>query len=291
MTQKAKGNNSLEAGDGSGTLSADGQEGGDGATADGGYRQSFNVAEAVAPVDIFIGIDTSGSMTTERTYLEQNMASFLATLEKNKVDAHVTAIGSGFKFPAGLPADKFAIVPREIASRDAIFVMTNFFQLGTQPLAPRPSARLEVIIITDDDGGNTGNLAENFQGPAGRKPAVSGIVGKQVGVSATNPECNIVRVGQQYMKLAATTGGDIYDLCEKDWTKLFQHLSKQIINRTRSFVLEKIPNRVRDITVYVGTVPVPATQFTYIEDQNSILIAPEFEIKSGAKVSIKYFPM
>lgn len=267
----------------------------DGSGDAGGTRlveEEFETAQVKAPVDVVFAVDTSGSMNEERAAIEANMKKFMEKLGASNVDARVIVVGTGFTFPSGLPQDKFAVVPTGIGSIDAIGVLTRYFKAGAFPLQLRPEANMEVVIVTDDNGRNyppqyQGNLAEDFVPLPGKKTIVNSIVGLKKGLSPTNSTCNIVNVGSQYIKLSEATGGLVYDLCEKNWEKLFQKVSEAIIvNSVRPMTLKHIPVAGESLEVFFDGVPVDPSNYEMSPDGRTLIFKGRVE-KPG-KMRIRY---
>ncbi|MGE0175253.1 MAG: hypothetical protein AB7T49_20890 [Oligoflexales bacterium] len=254
-----------------------------------GREQSFDIVKAGAIVDIVFAIDTSGSMDTEKAFLEQNMKTFMDLLSKAQIDSQVTAIGSTeFLFPVGLPPEKFQVVNQKIGSHDMIRILTGFFQGGAYPLPFREGANIEVVMITDDNGQRPGELAVDFKGIDKKKTIVNGIIGINPGISPTNPECTIAAVGTEHQKLADLTGGSKYDLCEKDWNGLLIQLSKNIVERSFSFFLDSAPDLSQDVLVKLDGVALAPEQYT-IDEKGQVTLSKDIVLPEKGVLTVFYF--
>jgi hypothetical protein len=278
---------------GSGTKKPGGSSGpGGGAAAkqDGAVTEKFDLNASLKLVDIVIGIDTSGSMMGELNFLENNMQKFMDGLTKMKVDSQVTALGSTkFNFPTSIAADKFQVVNEKISSHNVINVLTEFLQGGPHPLPFRNGANIEVIIVTDDDGTPKGGMAEDFKSVPGYKTYVNAIVGLGAGLDPTAAGCEIANVGTQHIKLADSTGGAKYSICEQDWNDMLNKLSKNIVDRTNSIKLSKNPDLTKIAEVKVNGVTVDPKNYTIGAD-GSVNFSESYEVPKTGEVTIIYVP-
>lgn len=271
--------------DGSG-INGDELLGADGGFGEGSENELFVVQELVSPVDVVIAIDTSGSMTDENTYLQNNISTFLTNLQASKIDAKVIVVAN--PFTTTQPPDKVQVVSQAIGSRNAIGILNQ--QFAANALALRGTNPLEVVFVTDDNGRGSGNLAADFRPPTDRKVVVNGILGLKKGQDAENPACSIPNVGTEYMDLAKATKGSVFDLCAKDWNPLLKKLGESIIQRTRGFKLSQMPVVAKGFRVRTGSMEIPADKYTYDEASNTITISPDVSLKAGEKLAISYFP-
>lgn len=260
------------------------------AAGSGGAEQAFTANGSMGLTDVFFAFDTSGSMKGEKTFLEANMKLFLEELERQKLDYRVTAIGEGFIFPQGLPANKFAVLPVKVGSHDAIGRLNQVFA-GTLPLPLRPGAVTEVIAVTDDEGQGPGNLSADFKGPAGATVVFDSIVGLKVGVDAVNPNCKIENVGQQYINLSNSTKGQVFNLCEslKDFNGVLKKLSQQIVATSRGFKLDKPLDPSKPYLIKVKDKVIDPALVTYDAASNSLILSPDVPIAAGDAVVIRFY--
>lgn len=272
------------------------------ATAAGKTVESFDGAEK-APIDILFAVDTSGSMTSEKNYLETNMKGFMDKFLAANTSAQITAIGAedgAFSFPADLPADKFAVVAQKVGSHDAIGIIMNYFDGQYQTNLPlRDGASLEVVIISDDDGANsslktkigststgTRNMAADFVPPAGKRTRVHGIVGLETSQEVEGV-CELANIGKEHIALAQKYSGTLTDICTQDWSKLLSDLSQDIINANRSIILKSKPE-AGSLEVYVGDRRLAAEEFTFDEANNRLTVKDEVQVGEGEKFNVIY---
>lgn len=271
--------------------------------------QKFTAAKANM-VDVVIGVDTSGSMVEEMQSIEQNVQTFLNGLNRPDLDAKVTVVakvsskessndpmgmGKIFNFPAGLPADRFAMVDQYIHSNDAIGILSQFFagKFGF-PLPLREGAPVEMIIISDDNGSNigpfgastTGNLATEFVGPAGKALTTHSIVG--LAGSVTTDTCEITNPGTEFEALAKQSNGLVLDICQSDWTGLLKKISDAIVSRNSGYVLEHQPAVDQQITVKVNGTVVAASNYTIDAGAKNLKFADTYPLPLGAEIEVTY---
>ncbi len=271
--------------------------------------QKFTAAKANM-VDVIIGVDTSGSMIEEMQSIEQNMQTFLSGLNRPDLDAKVTVVakvsekvspndpmgmGKIFKFPAGLPADRFATVDQYIHSNDAIGILSQFFagKFGF-PLPLRDGAPVEMIIISDDNGENrtiagtpsTGNLATEFVGPTDKALTTHAIIGLASSVSTAT--CEIDNPGVEFEALAKKTNGLVLDICQPDWTGLLKKVSDAIVSRNSGYVLEHQPAVDQEIVVKVNGAVVASSNYTVDASNKNLKFADSYTLPLGAEIEITY---
>lgn len=278
------------------------------AVAAGKNVESFDGAQK-GPIDILFAMDTSGSMTSEKTFLETNMKTFLSKFLAANTEAQITAIGAegiagtttGFTFPSDLPAEKFTVVNQKVGSHDAIGIIMNYFDGMYQTKLPlRKEAALEVVIITDDDGRNplivggkngttSRNLAADFVPPAGKKTRVHAIVGLETSKQVTGV-CEIASIGKEHIALATKYSGTTTDICTQDWGKLLTDLSEDIIKANRSIILKNKPKSADEIDVYIGNRKLEKTEFSYDAETNRLSVNDDVKIGEGEAVKVIYMP-
>jgi hypothetical protein len=264
--------------------------GGAAAKQDGALTEKFDMNASLKVADIVIGIDTSGSMMGELNFLENNMQKFMDGLTDMNVDAQVTAIGSTkFNFPTSIPSNKFQVVNKKISSHDAIKVLTGFFQDGPHPLPFRNGANIEVIIVSDDDGTPKGGMAEDFQSVSGHTTYVNAIVGLGGGLDPTAAGCEVENPGSQHIKLADSTGGAKYSICEQDWNDMLKKLSKNIVERTTNVKLSKKPDLGKLAEVKVNGVTVDPSQYTISAD-GAVSFNTSYTGPKTGEVTVIYVP-
>ena len=263
------------------------------AAADGSVTEKFKGAltEKAAAVDIVFAMDTSGSMNTEKTRLQTNMATFITTLkEKAKaLDFKIIMIGLGFQFPAG--DDRLSLVNTKVNSNDALTVLTKYIS-GAGASSLRAKANKHIIVVTDDNAhGTTSSVFQSFTtGNAMMKDKtfVHGLIGLKGG--SNNAWCSIAAVGAEYQSLAAATKGTVLDLCQEDWTALLNQLAAAIITKEskKEFILTHKPTNSASISVSVNGVSLPSSTWQYDAKNNSLTIVEASAPKETDELVVLY---
>jgi hypothetical protein len=271
--------------------------------ADGTRKEVFlgrAIVDTEADVDIIFAVDTSGSMAQEKANVEQNLGAFLSKLQTNKaLNYQVFMIGANFVFPSGTDSKRVAAVTQEVGSWDALVQFKKFFTTPSVAVLPlRKTAVKELVVITDDDSlTNKGGIsADNFMKYLTDQKSVIGTVHFNGFVwlesSLQTPTCTKANVGNQYMILASNPqfGGELFDICTKDWKLLFTKLAERIISSSAQieFALGLVADTTVDFTVLINDVPLEATFWTYSQAKNSIIFDPTHTPGEGDVLSVVY---
>lgn len=249
-------------------------------------------------VDVVFAVDTSGSMSEEKQTLEMNMAKFMETLatQAKLLDFRVFFIGQNFVFPAG--NEKITKIDYAVGSRDALLILQSFFAgVIPTPVALRPEALKEIVVVTDDNAQGDGGAAfKNFINTnpllAG-KTRLNGFVGLPTSIQSAT--CQLANFGQDYITLSMDPelGGLVQDICLPDWSKLLKNLADRIILSVPSaiFTLEQAADPNQKIIIAVDGKEVEKGTAKYDPEFNSIVFAPGHEPPAGAVVSVTFTPL
>ncbi len=240
--------------------------------------------------DIIFLVDTSGSMSWEKAYLERETDSFVQQLLGYQIqDFQLMMVGQNFHFPSSMDQhENFEVVKAPIGSFDSLDVLLKLFKGEYETkLQFRRDHPKEIIIVSDDNYGlpvfvkPDEQLISEFlvklQALGVSNVRFSGIVGFEVGQHT--PSCNISRVGSVYKKLAAMQkpAGLIQNLCEEDWGMLLENMGTFIVERTleRKFALSQTIDGAHEVLVEMDG-QVVSSNFYTIDYGRGIL-----EFKSG----------
>jgi len=243
-------------GDGDGPLLDMPQGDGDG---DGDPNECAAVSETAEneflPVDIIFAIDTSGSMTEEKNFVQQNMNMFSQQIFLANIDHHVVLIsdpspdGPCINVPLGsgqCPNDsklpEYLHVNQSVGSTNALDII-----LATQPMwaaSIRPGSVKHLVVVSDD---NSGMDAATFDAAfKAIDPDYAGYFFHAI-VAYENPdplECFggasccagfipiSADVGQVYLDLVNLTGGVSGDLCEQQFGPVFNQIAQSVLGTT-----------------------------------------------------------
>jgi hypothetical protein len=275
-------------------------------------------------VDLVIALDSSGSMDEERAAVSANLNKLIVALQKGSLDPRVHLIagredddddddeapvtGPVFTFPPDVDANKVALIVQEIGSHDALGhvaqVLSGNYAARYQnvqgmamnpPLALRPDAKLEVLVISDDNGVNgrgggmvmTGNTAADFDPMNKWKATVSGVVGTPTSVQAAGV-CQIAAIGQEYITLAGKTGGSILDICSPDWSMIIDRFTKDVLKRSQSILLSKEPLNPEKLQVTLGGMLMARETWTYDPATRLLTLAPTVILTPGQELKVNY---
>ncbi|MBL8612348.1 MAG: VWA domain-containing protein [Myxococcales bacterium] len=249
---------------GEGPSSSSGNIGGGSSSSSGTTPEcAANVVSAKrAEVDIFVVIDTSGSMQEETDQVKANINDFATKIGGSGLDYRVVMIAEkpqalpipipGFTPPGicvaaplggpscGDNAPVYHHIDTDVGSTDSFDVVLA--QYPTYKAWMRPSATKVFIEITDDNAAmpfaqfDTQLLAKDpaqFGTSAKRKYIWNSICGWKKGtpvMSAT--KCGTAEnIGDQYQQLSQLTGGIVDSVCEASYAGVFDNLAKGLVTK------------------------------------------------------------
>jgi hypothetical protein len=231
------------------------------ASGEGGACASVSVeAHAeLAPADIVIAVDTSGSMFEEEAEVQANLNTFASFLAASGVDAHVVLIadetvcippplGSGQCNGQDQALPGYTHVLQSVGSHDALGKI-----IGTYPKwkgALRPGATKTFAVVSDDDSSLSAaafttallDLDPSFAGfkfdaiVASESPAVCDECFFECG-TCVHACCDKAffcmeipaAEGKVYAELVAQTGGVMGDLCVQDFDPVFEDMADAVV--------------------------------------------------------------
>jgi len=269
---------------GNGPVGGTGDFGGAGGAggAGGNPEECSGVSETaeniIQPVDIIIGVDTSGSMGEEIAFVQQNLNAFSQSIIASGIDVHVimlategtadsagmcivffpgtpcVSIGGGnfgvcIGAPLGsgsCPADSmlptYAHVGAEVGSNDVLNVFINAYPQYKEHL--RPGSLKHFVSITDDDATD-----EPFNNADAFIAAVQALDPDPAMWSDWSyssiycfSECvDAAAIGTVHADLVAKTTGVGGDLCLQDFGPVFTRLAEQVTNAVQLACEWEIP--------------------------------------------------
>jgi hypothetical protein len=155
---------------------------------------------------------------------------------------------------------------------------------GQLTSALRPDAKKVFVVVTDDEASgvdNTNFLTMLNTAVPNSKPVLFAFRG-----TTSRPGCDIAARGTAYENLATTTGGQVFDICDTDWSPNFAKLSEQVTAiANTAFVLQQ-PKIVKIVDVSVDGVPLTTAQYKVIG--NSVEIDPSAFTETSVKVTVRY---
>lgn len=232
--------------------------GGDG-DGDGDPNECAAVSETaqneLLPVDILFVVDTSGSMSDEKNFVQQNMNLFSQQIFLANIDHHVVMIASPspegpcVNVPLGsgnCPDDskppEYVHINQSVGSSNALDII-----LSTQPQwasSIRPGSVKHLVVVSDDDSNMD---AVTFDAAfKALDPDYAGYFFHAI-VAYTNPDpfqcfggascCQgpiplSADVGEVYLELVEMTGGVSGDLCEQQFGPVFNQIAQSVLGST-----------------------------------------------------------
>ncbi len=270
-------------------------------------------------VDLVWLIDNSGSMGDEAANVRNNFSSFISTLGSS-TDLKLALIsststmsssgGTGVTLPVSGP--NYLQVPTFVNSNDALSlaavatcpnngpgmvcgqpILTPGFGFDPEFDGVNPSGKLVnffrsdahrvYVVVTDDEAYDVNE--SNFLSLVtpysfNRRPTVFAFIGK-----VSQADCHISRRGTAYESLAATTGGETFDICEKNWQPHFAKLTSSVENiASKEFILNKTP--VRIVSVKLDGQVLATTQYSI--DGNKLVLADNVVSAQNKMVTVEY---
>ncbi|MCA9680604.1 MAG: VWA domain-containing protein [Myxococcales bacterium] len=206
----------------------------------------------LAPVDIIFAIDTSGSMSEEKNFVQQNMNIFSQKIFLANIDHHVVMIseespdGPCINVPLGsgsCPNDsklpEYLHVVQTVSSSDALQQIINTYPQWMSSM--RPNSVKHVVVVSDDDSAmDAATFDATFKA---LDPGFTNYYFHAI-VAYENPdplECFAMSstccagliplsadVGQVYLDLVNLTGGISGDLCEQQFGPVFNQIAQSV---------------------------------------------------------------
>lgn len=224
---------------------------GDGDTGDECAAVSETAQNTFAPVDIIFVIDTSGSMSDEKNFVQQNMNIFSQQIFLANIDHHVVMIadaspdGPCINVPLGsgaCPADtklpEYLHVVESVGSTNALDKILTTEQLWSSSI--RPGSVKHLVVVSDDESAmDAGTFHNAF---VALNPEYANYVFHAiVAYEAPDPlECALganccltliplaEAVGEVYLQLVMQTGGVSGDLCDQQFGPVFNAIAQNV---------------------------------------------------------------
>ncbi|NVB42938.1 VWA domain-containing protein [Pseudenhygromyxa sp. WMMC2535] len=210
----------------------------------------------LAPVDIIFAIDTSGSMSDEKDFVQNNMNTFSTQIFLANIDHHVVMIagespdGPCINVPLGTgncPDDnnppEYLHVFQEVASTNALELLISTYPDWASSI--RSNSVKHVVVVSDDDSAmDAASFDAAFKA---LDPSFANYYFHAI-VAYENPnpiECwsgtaqccsgllpLSADVGEVYLDLVALTGGVSGDLCEQEFGPVFTQIAQSVQTTT-----------------------------------------------------------
>jgi len=268
-----------------------------------GTTESFQTKGSSGKVDIAWYVDQSGSMKDETANVQKNFAAFMESVNAI-ADTRVALVAqSRGKHAISIEpiADKQIQVEQRVNSTDALSIAINTFAANGTSLPSgvnrysdalsklsgffRADVPAVVVIVTDDDAEDvtSANFEQLSKDTLGKVPKLFAFRATNASTFKNERGCQIARQGVSYETLATNTGGEVFDICEPDWTNNFEKLKQGIAKAAQnSFPLKKIPAKITEVKVNGAVL----AESGYSISGNLITIAPD-SIPASGEVTIE----
>jgi hypothetical protein len=191
----------------------------------------------VKNTEIIIALDTSISMRNKISMIQRNINGIIQFFS-GFPNIGFSIIGSNNNcsethiiYPFNPSIKRFDAC---IGSHNAISRVNAMLQATAFPAA----ANIEIIIISDDNGGGFGNLAIDFKPviAVGQRVRVSSVIGVNMRQVNHGPLycfslptiCTYDAVGLEYIRLSQMTGAGAYNICNSNWAPLVEDILRNI---------------------------------------------------------------
>jgi hypothetical protein len=250
-------------------------------------EQSFELSKTGGKLDIVWAIDTSGSMREEAAHVQQNFNRFASTLtSRSDVQFAVIArrsVGSGIGVDLGSSSSDKIQIDVGVGSRNALALIaaavcpSNSTAMASGRLSStgsicgqqvsgiesgdaatrvagrlqtflRPEAKPVFVVVTDDDasGVTNTNVLDMIRPHLNKQePIFYAFRGRQ-----SRSGCSVAAPGAAYESLASSTGGQVFDICEPDWSPNFALLSKAVTElASLNFTLKADGKKIKSVSI------------------------------------------
>ncbi len=191
-------------------------------------------------VDIVWFVDTSGSMSEETAWVQQNLNAFATFIATQDLDYRVVMVADGKKIcvppPLGGPSctdgERYRHVKRLVGSTNGLSsVIQSYPDYGD---FLRPGATKTFVAVSDD---NSFKSADWFRDELAALGGFDdGFIFHSIvayGTEAKRGCATGARIGSVYLQLSAETGGSKFQICRTDWKPIFDELAASVAKTAR----------------------------------------------------------
>lgn len=271
-------------------------------------------------VDFLIAIDNSASMDPYLQAVQDNLSSFVQTLQDRRIDFRVMVFRAGEDenggydfgpqgpFPVVVAAQPDAVerLRKNIAAIRSqyqgvdelpVWVLRHASEFPTTVMHLRPRAARSYLVLSDVESLPTQDMASRFFNEfAGLSPDYPWVL-SAIGSPSANPCAHAETPQHPYTEaLVAMSGGVMGRVCDPDYAQLLGGAAEVSSRLLSEFSLaQTLPdgNRVDalSIRVLVNGVEVPRSDqngFLWIPEQRAIRFAGTSVPPAGARVEVSY---
>lgn len=254
--------------------------------------QSFAVSatKTVKPLDMVWVVDNSGSMNEEAANVRVNLTAFLNALDKSSdmkflLLSKQGTTGTAVSMPSGLDATRFVQVNKSIDSHNGPSALIN--QLNAYITAKTPFFRTDskkiIVFVTDD---NSSMSAADFTTGLAKAGVSDGqaAIFNFIGLGGSKSPCEAA-FGAVYQTLATQTKGNVYNICDTDWTQHFSDLKTDVLTKLgRAFTMDAAAAKI--VKVEVDGVAIDASKYTFAN--GIVTLADDVTMTEQSSIKISY---
>lgn len=259
--------------------------------------------EETGKTDILFVLDNSGSMANEVTLVSENLLAFFNKLKANTntrigiISATSTSVGSTSLFIPKEIRPEVILHEQRVSSVDAPDRVMEYLR-GAGKFFYRKESSKVIVVVTDDNARNSGAYI-GAEGPKKFQDDLFAIINKEdfklYGFAANEETmknngkdgCSVSRKGEMYLGVAKDTAGEIFDICEKDWSPHFDKIADSLIASVKSkYNVSKVIKEIKSITLDGEEVPEGKYRFV----SKTITIDEDLITKNDMEIKVNYIP-
>ncbi|MBI4370636.1 MAG: VWA domain-containing protein [Elusimicrobia bacterium] len=267
-------------------------------------------------MDVLFVVDNSGSMSAEQQLLASNFPLFLDYFQESEspIDYHIGVVTTDMDNSShqGKLRDAygFRYIDSDTPNADVVFssmakvgISGSSYEMGLDAISwalyfqkdynagfLRDTAGLHIVVVSDENDEYSATKKEQLA-----KELIE--LGQQRGqissssISPMKPNCSTDE-GAEYLYLTEHVGGFSYPICLADWSPTLDDLGNQLVQLKKEFYLTQDPyDQTFTIVVITpdGTVSnVPAADYSYNEERNSIIFDDDKVPPEGSTIAVVY---
>ncbi len=195
-----------------------------------------------SPVDVIWAIDTSGSMDEETALVETQLNNFVEFIESSGLDVRVVMIGAEtICIPAPLSTgacpdvdtDRYLHIRDTIGSTNAFDTIADTLPLYRDFL--RPEAVKHFVVVSDDESDREAAWFRDEMVEGGMPFFVFHAIvslegtGGMFSTGCSGVHGDAEALGDRYIVMSELTGGTASNICDSDWTPIFDAIATNVI--------------------------------------------------------------
>ncbi|MGE4233679.1 MAG: hypothetical protein AB7F43_10150 [Bacteriovoracia bacterium] len=273
------------------------------------------------PIDIIFSIDNSGSMDPFIQAVEDNIKTFVGTLEKNKVDFQIGfvkstennngAYDSSFVGPYKIVKSTDSNVEQEIqadietirrgdagGNERGVWILEQAIHNGSNFKIFRNGSFLSLMVLTDaidDYYDNAGNISSTTQNLLRIFNAIStvGMTLVSIGSPSSNPCPTAENPSQPLLEaLTMATSQKMGRICDSNYSSILEEAASSIVKQANGFDLSGLVPGDKDIDpesveVFVNGKLIPDTSFLVTSGSKRLTFVNSYTPPDGATIHVR----